>query len=176
MVLPFKAFAIQSRNETMDPSLVTARRQQDLELGEGKKKKKKTQDPKEGILFISTFDLDYRHIALFQRTCRWAQPQCLRQVAKTSRPLAGHWVLFVFFVLTVPVSCKTVSRGRSPSKGSAINPKQIACQNEIRKPRKTQARQDRKCSLVFKEVGEAIAGRKREATLLLSYFYKCQQK
>lgn len=34
----------------MGPSLMTARRQQDLELGRGKK----NPDPKEGILFIST--------------------------------------------------------------------------------------------------------------------------
>ena len=87
---PFKAFAIQSRNETVGPSLVTAGRPQDLKLGG----KKETQDPKEGILFISTFDLDCRHIALFQRKCHWSQPQCLRWVASTRRPLTDHWVLF----------------------------------------------------------------------------------
>lgn len=37
----------------------------------------KNPDPKEGILFISTFDLDGRHIALFQKKCHWALPQCL---------------------------------------------------------------------------------------------------
>lgn len=109
-VLPFKAFAIQSRNETVGPSLVTAGRQRDLELGG-----KRNLAPKAGILFISTFDLDCGNIALFQRKCRWAQPQCLRQVARTSRPLTGHWVLFVSSVLTLPVSYKIVSRGRSPS-------------------------------------------------------------
>lgn len=62
----------------------------------------KTLDPKEGILFISTFDLDSRHIALFQRKCHWSQPQCLQWVASTRRPLTDHWLLFPLCWLCLP--------------------------------------------------------------------------
>lgn len=47
-----------------------------------------------------------------------------RQVARTSRSLAGHWVLFVSFVLTLPVPYQIVNRGKSPRKGSEIKPKE----------------------------------------------------
>lgn len=72
-----KACATQSRKKTPGPSLVTVGRQQDLEPGG----KKPNPGPKEEDLFISTFDLDRRHIALFQRS--------VSGLDATSMPLAG---------------------------------------------------------------------------------------
>lgn len=49
-----------------------------------------------------------------------------------------------------------------------INPKKITCQDEVRKSRKTQARErGREYSLVLKEVGKAVVANK--ATLSFSF-------
>lgn len=85
----------------MVPSLMTAERQQDLELGEVKKNKK--TDPKEGILFISTFDLDSRHMALFLRKCCWAQPH--RLPAGGQNQQASHKPLSAVCFLRADFSC-----------------------------------------------------------------------
>lgn len=55
----------------LNPSLVTAGRQQGLSR-EGK-----NSAPKEGILFINTFDLDCRHTVLFPQKSHCVQPRCL---------------------------------------------------------------------------------------------------
>lgn len=68
----------------MSPSLVTAGRQQDLS-GEGK-----NSAPKEGILFINTFDLGCRHTALFLQKSHCVHLSAFLQVAQPSRPLASH--------------------------------------------------------------------------------------
>ena len=77
--------------------------------------KKPIPDPKEENLFISTFDLDRRHIALFQRSVSGLDAASM-SLAGGREASGSHWVLFVSFVLFCLFPIKLLA-GKEPQEG-----------------------------------------------------------